>query len=253
MISILRRTKDRCHFYLLTASFTDVNPNYLAFCPKKAERLNQLAKTFNTNNFFKIINCRKIYDKHCSDLIYRKNWATPYAILRTLIFDIPELTGKIIYLDSDTMVNGDLGEFYSFDLEGADLAMAHELTWFCKYGKRYYNNGVTLIDIDQVRKTKSFENVIKFVKEKRPILFEQDGTNYCCKIKCFPNHKRFNRMGDGIKKDTIVKHFWRNIRLNPKHRGIRQWEVEKVQNVLKIHNWDEDYKIYKKLKEEWGF
>lgn len=255
-LSILRRTKETCKFYLLSGDFSQTNPKFTMFSKQHEQQMNEYVRSYNPNNTFEVIDCKPMYDETFGDLVWRKWWInhwTPYTILRVFIPRITKLSGKTIYLDLDTMLNDDIKKINDVDLGPYEIAATRDIATPFKYFKRYYNAGVLLIDVDKIRNNKTFDKVIDYVKRRKPLVLEQDAINKICRIMRFPgNDYRFNWQKDGIKDDTIVKHFWGYVRLKPSHRNIKQWEVEKVQNILNIHNWDEDYKIYLKEKRSWN-
>ena len=56
------------------------------------------------------------------------------------------------------------------------------------------------------------------------------------------------------KKDTVIQHFSKTISVFPvfKVTNIKQWQIELVQKVLKVHAYDTLYDRYLKIREEIG-
>ena len=83
----------------------------------------------------------------------------------------------------------------------------------------------------------------------RAIQYLQETALYLSKVhfEFFPDEYRFNEQRN-VKPNTVVKHFCKGIRWFPfKVYNVKQWEIEKVQNYLKIHEFDEDFAIYKEI------
>ncbi|MEZ6030850.1 MAG: glycosyltransferase family 8 protein [Hyphomonadaceae bacterium] len=96
---------------------------------------------------------------------------------------------RVLYIDADTIVVGDVRELWSADLGvhpvGAvtdcyqDADEFAEL-WDLPKGGRYFNSGVMLIDLDKVRADKLFTKALDFVaRNASKLLFgDQDALNY---------------------------------------------------------------------------
>jgi lipopolysaccharide biosynthesis glycosyltransferase len=96
---------------------------------------------------------------------------------------------RVIYLDGDLTVIGDLKELWHCDLGGAPIgAVVDGLVdpapfadrWGLSAGGRYFNAGVLLIDLKKVRAEQSFTTVIEFVaKHDLELPFnDQDALNW---------------------------------------------------------------------------
>lgn len=67
--------------------------------------------------------------------------------------------GRVLYLDCDTLVNGPLDELFAVELGGRPIGLAPDCVSSDYYrvirlsgGRRYYNSGVMLIDLDAWRR-----------------------------------------------------------------------------------------------------
>lgn len=258
VLSIVRRTKNQCHFYMLSGNFDNYKNANKMFSSYHTDIINQMTKKYNSNNFFKTMDCSKLFNETFGDMKPRKRWKdwVPFVLFKMLIHKIKELQGKVIYLDGDVMASGDINKYFEIDIKDPYEIAATRDRWiwniFYNYIRKYFNAGVLLIDLDKIRKNKSFEKTIKFIKEKKPYRCEQTALNLCCKImKATKKDYRFNYLRDGIRDDVVLKHFVNAWRFNPWHFGIRQWQIDKVHKYLKLHNWDEDYKIFLREKKKW--
>ncbi|XQP55689.1 MAG: glycosyltransferase family 8 protein [Mycoplasmoidaceae bacterium] len=251
--SLVKRTKETIQFYCLSGNFTELNPKNIILSKEHEQIIDKMVKSFNPKNSFKVLDCTNLFHKTFPNLQWRKMWAGPYAMMRLLLHKIPQFKGKVIHLDIDLMLNGDIRELYDSDLHGAEIAATRDRVLLFKNWRRYFNAGVMLMDIDKIREKKSFDRCVKYVLEKRPFMLDQDAINKYCKIIRFPGDDyRFNYQRPDIKDDTLIKHFFSSYRMNRKKFKIRQWEIDRVQNVLHIHYWDEDYKHFLKEKEKWN-
>ena len=93
---------------------------------------------------------------------------------------LPKLN-KVIHLDVDTIVNDSLEEFWKINLTGKWFAAVPEYTaqhsQLRLYGDIYYNAGVLLINLQQMRKDKIEDTMAKFLIEVPQPFADQDAWN----------------------------------------------------------------------------
>lgn len=84
---------------------------------------------------------------------------------------LPDLSGKVLYLDCDTLVVDSIAEIFGTDLSGNPLALApdaahpaYKRVISLPPEKPYYNTGVTLIDLDKWRSAKCTERLMDELK-----------------------------------------------------------------------------------------
>ncbi len=137
LLSLIINNKDtNIHFHIITSSFTEVD--YILI-----------------NNIIKgARNCQVSYydlDNYDISKYSIPDWrGTQIANARLFFADIIETKkmGKLLYLDSDTIVVGDLSELHSF--EGTISAVPEPVLKYRLKGlgiSKYYNSGVLLIDV----------------------------------------------------------------------------------------------------------
>ena len=249
-VSMARRTKEDLNFYMLTMDFTDINPDYYSLSQKKADIIDAAVREFNPNNKFEILDCTEVYNRRFSENKNEGSSYSPYTLLRMLIPDFDTFQGKIIYLDADTMVCGDIKELYDIDLTGQELGVCHDyLGKFCLKAD-YFNAGVLLINMDEIRKTKLFENGMKMLTEKKLYFGDQAVLNKLVQHRIFfPDEFRFNEQRD-VHENTVIKHFCKGIKWKPFFHvyNIKQWQIDDVHKKLKIHTFDEDFEFFLKAK-----
>ena len=105
---------------------------------------------------------------------------------------LPQETERVLYLDVDTIVNGNLAEFYFQDMEGMELAAAddpmiqgnfspEQQALFAQTGDiRYFNSGVLLYDLQIIRSRYTFAAYIAVARKYQYRLTnpDQDLINY---------------------------------------------------------------------------
>ncbi len=167
---------------------------------------------------------------------------------RLLIGDIlPESVDRLLYLDPDIVINGDLADFYNLDMQGKTVAAGTHLFGIIEKGNlarlgmkktsRYINAGVLLIDLDMWRKTVTLTQIFDFITAniKKLLLADQDVINvmfensmlciderlYNLDEKTFATYSKktagTKRIDiDWVRKNTVVIHF------NGKHKPWRE-------------------------------
>lgn len=118
-----------------------------------------------------------------------RHWAT-YA--RVLLGELLPEFERVIYLDTDTVIVGDLTELAAFDLTGATVAAVDDPLIAGLYTRRllgrdpgrpltiprYFNAGVMLIDMARWRRDRVTERLVELLLERRPFVFmDQDSLN----------------------------------------------------------------------------
>lgn len=149
MLSVVQNTDKNIEFIILYSSLTE----------KSFEILNY-AKKYK--------NCCITYTK-VSEKIFEKfqnaHWVTIQAWFRILLPKLFPRYDKIIYLDGDTMLRGDISKFYDTDMSDAYVAATHEcvnkenLERLQMKGGDYFNSGVMLLNCEKWRKENLYETI----------------------------------------------------------------------------------------------
>ncbi len=250
MLSILKRTtsKEAFTFYILTMDVHHLNPAYTAISEVHIQFLDEVAKKYNSKNQVIKLDVTNIYMKEFADCPNEQCYCSPYTLLRLFIDMIPQITGKILYLDIDIMFHKDISLLYDTDLEGYEYAAARD-----HYGKyllnpNYINAGVLLFNMDIARETKLFEKVRQLIKTKKMLFADQDAIyRSTTRKKMLP--QRFNDQ-KFLHKHTIVRHFSKRLFYLPYPHtdNIKQWHVSKMYRTFKYDQFDDIIYEYLYLK-----
>jgi len=202
MLSLFDNTKSEVMIHLLhDNTLTEENKSKLQ---DVADRFNRQIKFYNVEvlcadriSYFKE-NFLKLQES-------RFSFGTMFRLVIPNLIDAE--IDKIIYLDSDTIVNLDIAEFWNLELGDKIFAVVSEkqmgvpteLSPICFDGlvkvEDYFNAGVLLIDLNRLRnEIKTLENGIKFIAENpRYYFFDQDILNYTFSTRTLKLPNRFNR------------------------------------------------------------
>lgn len=166
-------------FYLISKEITDVNKKKLIEFVKKYGRNMEIIELGNIKDYF--------------DFEFDTTGWNSIVLARLLIDKLlPEYVNKVLYLDGDTIVRGNLDELWNIDLSNNVIAASIEPTVDKERkenlglkGHPYYNAGVLLIDLEKWRKEKIGKKILDFYKENDGRLFanDQDAINGALKGK----------------------------------------------------------------------
>lgn len=119
-----------------------------------------------------------------------------------MFFDllIPQVTGKIIYIDCDTAVTGDISELVHFDMRDRTIGMVMDSLVInskesigLNKAECYYNSGVILIDIDKWRERQCSKRIWSHTKNIRTYgTVDQDVLNIVLKKEIVTLPIRYN-------------------------------------------------------------
>ena len=251
VLSILKHNKGVLHFYIMTIEYEGVRP----FEVKTVRFLDELVKKTNTKSFVKLIDATEVFVAN----LPKKNmgsYFTPCSMLRLYIDKVPELNklDRILYLDYDVVCRGDLREFYETDLTGIEAAGVLDI-----YGKHFYhyhglkrtymNSGVMLFNVPECIKTGMFKRTVELCAKRWMMLADQAALNKSIKRrKLVP--RKYNEQGERPRSDTVLHHFSNNFKFWPVFhvQKVKPFEVDKIHQVLKIHEYDDILEMYKQLK-----
>lgn len=127
----------------------------------------------------------KMDESQFADLTLSK-WVTVQAWFRIKLPDLCKDLDKVLYLDCDTLIRGNLDELFSLDLTDKYLAGVKDVWGVSKYVKRlgmksgvYVNSGMLLFNCNYCRKEHFFDKVIEFAKNNAKIIefCDQDSIN----------------------------------------------------------------------------
>ena len=251
LISITNRTNEAITCYIFTAELTRIKKEYRSLGEKEAEFLDNLVKSKNPNSKVKSIDVTSIYEQEFMKSPNESAYCTPYTLLRLLADKVEEIPDKLLYLDVDMMIDGDISELFNIDIQDYEYAAVKE-----KYGcvfirPDYINAGMLLLNMKKIKETGLLEKARTKIKTKKMLFADQDAVYWSTtKKKLLP--RRYNEQSKFDREDTLVCHFCKRLmfRPYPHTTNFKQWNIEKVHNELKCHRFDDDLNKYLELKKE---
>ena len=199
MLSMFENTRAEVTIHLLhDGSLTDDNRKKFLIT---VEKYNQKIKFYDVEETCakELANFRKRYPN-----LSKKYQAIMYRLWLPKFLDVE----KIIYLDSDTIINLDINELWQIELSENVLAAVTEsengidCNFFfpiCRDGvvkaKDYFNSGVLIIDVEKLRDAqKKIAHALIFVVQHRYLYIDQDILNYCFSTQTLKLPTKFNSL-----------------------------------------------------------
>ena len=127
--------------------------------------------------------------------------ATYYRLLAPIL--LPQNVEKILYLDCDMIVDGNIEDLYNTDIENVAVATVLDEDYLneAKYKRleylkstHYFNAGMLLINLSYWRKTDVMQRCLNYIKDKKEILtfHDQDTLNYILRDEKKELHTKYN-------------------------------------------------------------
>lgn len=155
-----------------------------------AKEKNILIKFIKENKLFisEIVVNDFVFNDLCTNYHFTK--AMYYRLLLQDL--LPEKINKVLYLDADLLVVGDVSELFDFDIENYFVAAIEEPNFrdqnrlMMKPTSSYFNSGVMLINLEAWRKVNLKDMIIEFVKKNKNIIEmpDQDALNASIEGRC---------------------------------------------------------------------
>ena len=158
IMSMIKHCKDPINIIILTADLTKHNPEYKPIQEKDIETLNTIVKRVNPESKVSSIMLGDEFNNWAMNSENKLNQYTPFAFLR-LFADKINLPEKVIYLDSDIMLNGNIKELFDIDMTNYELGVVKDRygRWFIN--PRYFNSGVLLMNMKNIKESNLLERV----------------------------------------------------------------------------------------------
>ena len=251
IISIVKHYKGKLNIIVLTASLETVHRRYNTVNEDTIKVLDFYVKQVNPESSVKLIDVSANFDKFIpkSNLDTR---FTPMCMLRLFADQIEDMPDKILYLDNDTIADGDISELFDEDVEDYEFAgvLDHYGSWFFrdKVTKRdYLNSGVLLFNMKKVKETGLFEQCREKCRNQKMVMPDQTALNKLAVAKkTLP--RKYNEQKKN-KKDTVIRHFTTGFRFFPWVRTItvKPWDIKRMHKVLKLYKYDGILKEYRAM------
>jgi len=254
MISMTNRTKEIIHVFLMTMDLARVREDFLPVTEEQVAFLNRVIREKNPGNLAERIDVTELYERELHKCANEGAYCTPYTLLRLFADVIPEIPDKLLYLDIDIMIAGDIRQLWDIDISDYEYAAVKE-----KYGcwlirPDYFNAGMLLLNMKMIRRTGLLVKARELIRTKKLLFADQSAiykatTRKKLLPRIYNEQSRFDREG------TIVCHFCKRLMFlpYPHTENYKQWQVEEVHRCLHCHFFDadlEEYLVWKQRLED---
>ena len=211
------------NYYAIKILYTDIKE-------ENQEKINKYQKE-NLDIEFVDLN---YYINKVKDKLYTRDYYSKTTYFRLFIPDLYPQYNKALYLDSDIVVLSDIADLYNIDMGNNLVAAAPDdviqtIEIFQKYAelvvgvsdyRRYFNAGILLMNLDELRKFKFQEKFLYLLNTvKFSVAQDQDYLNRLCKGRVKLIENTWDRMpigGDKVKREDLhLIHY--NLAFKPWH------------------------------------
>ncbi len=248
LMSAIKHCDKPINVFILTADVTEIHKDYQPITQKHVLILKEMLKKKNPNSNVTIIKLDDEFKNWVFLSSNKLNSYTPFAFLRLFADTLNFLPNKIIYLDADIMLNGDISELFEININDYEMGVVLD-----RYGKffinpKYFNSGMLLMNLKKMKETNLLKKVRDFCQKKKMNFPDQSALNKFCKYKLYLPRK-FNEQGN-LKNNTIIQHFSKRIKWFPIFHtiNIKPWDIENVHKKYYYHTYDDIYDEYIKIK-----
>ncbi len=250
VLSVIKYHTSPVHIYLATMDLSDLHPGYTPLREEQRRYLEEVCRAVSDESRVTLIDMGEHYRATMLHSPNAETSYTPYCFLRLYADRVKDLPERLIYLDTDTVLCGDIEELYRVDLAGAELGGVRDFYGHRFFGMNYLNSGVLLLDLKKIRETGLFRRAIEACAAKKIFLPDQTAINRLVKRKrILP--RRFNEQ-KREKPDTLIRHFSMDILWLPyfRTRNIKPWQVDRVHEVLHLTRYDDILNDYLRRKQD---
>ena len=252
LISMTNRTKEPVHVFLMTMDLQRLRPDYVCITEEQTVFLEGVIQKKNPESRVTRLDVTDLYEKSFHECVNEGAYCTPYTLLRLLADLVPEIPDKILYLDIDIMIAGDISLLYDIDISQVEYAAVKE-----KYGcwlirPDYFNAGMLLLNMKEIRSTGLLRKARDLIRGRKLLFADQTAIFKSTKRKMLLP-RRFNEQSKFDRPDTIVCHFCKRLMFRPfpHTENYKQWQVEEIHRYLKCYTFDADLEEYLRLKQEY--
>ncbi len=250
-LSILKRShlEEPMTFYVFTMDVSHIREDFVPISDGQIEFLDRVIKKYNNANSVIKIDVTDYYMSYFDGCPNEDAYCSPYTLIRLFADLIPEIPGKILYLDADIMFNRDIHLLYDIDVDDVEYAAARD-----HYGKylvspNYVNAGVLLFNMDMIRRSGLLVKARKLIQTKKLTFADQSAIiRSTTKKRMLP--QRFNDQ-KFLHKHTVVRHFSKRLFYlpYPHTENVKQWQVSKIHKIFGYYCFDDILYEYIYLKE----
>ncbi len=201
LLSLARTTKERLNVINLTLEVPEYNKKAKMFTEAEDKLCESILKTANKESTYKSVDVSELFrEKLLKGPNLHNKYYSYYVTVRLLAHLVPEIPDKVIYLDADTIMNGNIKELWDIDINDVEIAGRKD----CFRIKPYFQSGVMLMNMKMIRETGLLERACELCCNKKYICYiDMSALNTACKKRKIID-KKYNAYH--YSKDIIIHH-----------------------------------------------
>ena len=254
IMSLMKNVREPLNIYILTADITHGGKHYEPLGAEYAAALDRLVKESDADSSVRCIDVSRQFMAALPEPNMDTRF-TPCCMLRLYADELPELPGKLLYLDTDIVCRRSIDEFYNQDISDCEIAgiLDYYGRWFFRqrfWRSDYINSGVLLMNLDMMRQTGLLTRCREMCRTKKMFMPDQSALNkLAVKKRILP--RRYNDQRK-LHDDTVIQHFSTTFRFFPwvYTVTVKPWQIDEVHETLKLHEYDDLLEEYSSLKDE---
>ena len=236
ILSILESNPGPHHFYIFTMDVPFLKEKGIGIHEDDVKKTRELVAKYHKDNKLILMDVYGCYEERILNTKYKDSPYTPYTYLR-LFADKYINEDKILYLDADTMCYKGITRFDDYDISNVEAAVVKDTLGRFWIRPNYFNAGVIYFNMKLCRERQTVSRALDYLLCHKLYFFDQSALNEVIKDKIYLSFD-FNEQRK-VKPTTVIKHFCQGIIWFPFQRyNIKQWEVTKLHNKLKCHDFD---------------
>ncbi|MDO5338608.1 MAG: glycosyltransferase [Eubacteriales bacterium] len=249
-MSIIENVDEPLNIYILTVDYSERGINYKpvdkAFVKYLEAKLNKSDIRVNAS----LIDITRNFVEELPEANMQTRF-TACCMLR-LFADKTDVNERLLYLDTDVLCRKNFRDFYYQDMEGIEIAGVSDYYGRWLFGDGYINSGVMLMNMKLIRENGLLEKCREQCIRKEMFMPDQTAINTFATRVNLCGH-RFNDQRR-LHGNTVFQHFTTTFRVFPviKTVSVKPWEIDKMHNVLGLHEYDELLDSYSREYEKYS-
>lgn len=252
LLSASKLTSHPLNVYVTTGNFKTSKKTYDAFTSSQAEFIENVIKKENPQNKITLLDLTEEVNQKLGKSVNFGGKFSPLSMIRLIADHHQEFGDRLLYIDIDVVICGDLYNVFSYDLKDKDIGMCKDEVGSHWLGKDYCNSGVLLMDLKKLRENHHFDLVRHKVMKIKYFMPDQTALNRGMKKYKAIMSPRFNDQ-HYLYKDTIIRHYCQWVKINKKgfcNIAEKPWNVESFRKTYGENVHKDILDEYIKLKEE---
>ncbi|BDR55562.1 glycosyltransferase [Xylocopilactobacillus apis] len=254
ILSLVKYNKEALNIFVLTAKIKYKTKTYYPIEDQIIKILEQVVKKENPESSVTKIDITYLFNRE-PPTINMGTVFTPNCMLRLYADEVPQIPGRVLYLDTDVMCHQNISDYYYQNLDSHEIVgtLDHYGKWWFHHEVKpfdYLNSGVLLLNLDLIRRNGLFAKCRKMCSKHWMFMPDQSAINKLCHTKKIVGD-RYNEQHE-LQPDTVFRHYSTSLHLWPVFhlQTVKPWQINLMHEKLNDHHYDDVLEEYLKLKEK---